>query len=123
MRIRLQDPSLLDDLIAYLRRCECDAAVVGADVVEVRFNGSVSRLAAMSFVESGLCYSCGNEIALVLRQLGSTLCHDCRGGRGNGSPSEYASEKLRARWARMELEAYMKVWGAVHPGSVPELIE
>jgi hypothetical protein len=34
MRILLSDPTYADDLIAYLRRCECTADVVGRGVVE-----------------------------------------------------------------------------------------
>jgi hypothetical protein len=34
MRILLSDPAYVDDLIAYLRRCECSADVVGRGVVE-----------------------------------------------------------------------------------------
>ena len=34
MRIQLSDPAYADDLIAYLRRCECSADVVGRGVVE-----------------------------------------------------------------------------------------
>jgi hypothetical protein len=34
MRILLNDPSYVDDLVAYLRRCECSAEVVGRGVVE-----------------------------------------------------------------------------------------
>ena len=34
MRILLSDPAYADDLVAYLRRCECRADVVGRAVVE-----------------------------------------------------------------------------------------
>jgi hypothetical protein len=34
MRILLSDPAYADDLIAYLRRCECSADVVGRGVIE-----------------------------------------------------------------------------------------
>jgi hypothetical protein len=34
MRILLSDPAFVDDLVAYLRRCECSADVVGRGVVE-----------------------------------------------------------------------------------------
>jgi hypothetical protein len=34
MRILLSDPAYVDDLVAYLRRCECSAEVVGRGFVE-----------------------------------------------------------------------------------------
>jgi hypothetical protein len=34
MRILLSDPAYADDLVAYLRRCECSADVVGRGVIE-----------------------------------------------------------------------------------------
>jgi hypothetical protein len=34
MRILLSDPAYVDDLVAYLRRCQCSADVVGRGLVE-----------------------------------------------------------------------------------------
>ena len=34
MRILLSDPAYASDLVAYLRRCECSADIVGRGVVE-----------------------------------------------------------------------------------------
>ncbi len=34
MRILLNDPSYVDDLVAYLRRCGCSAEVVGRGVID-----------------------------------------------------------------------------------------
>ena len=34
MRILLSDPTYVDDLVAYLRRCECSADVIGRGVIE-----------------------------------------------------------------------------------------
>jgi hypothetical protein len=34
MRILLNDPAYVDDLVAYLRRCGCSAEVVGRGVVD-----------------------------------------------------------------------------------------
>jgi hypothetical protein len=34
MKILLSDPAYADDLIAYLRRCECSAEVVGRGVID-----------------------------------------------------------------------------------------
>jgi hypothetical protein len=35
MRVRINDPALLDDLIAYLRSAECVAEPAGRDTVDV----------------------------------------------------------------------------------------
>jgi hypothetical protein len=34
MRILLSDPTYVDDLVAYLRRCECSVDVIGRGVIE-----------------------------------------------------------------------------------------
>jgi len=49
--------------------------------------------------------------------LGSPLCLDSRHG-GNDA----AEGPIRDEWARMEVEAYVKVWQALHPADRVELI-
>lgn len=124
MRIRLSEPSLTDELIEFLRRCDCAVTPLGNGLLNVDLRLALSYQAAMELVQAGRCYGCGTEIEPVLRDLGSTLCHDCRDGEnGNADGPVHANAALRARWARMEVDAYLKVWGAMHAGSVLELID
>ena len=61
-----------------------------------------------SLVRDERCYGCGGAISDVLVKLGSPLCHDCRDGPGvNGRASK---RSLGALWARMEVDAYLRVW-------------
>jgi hypothetical protein len=126
MRIRLPEPSLTDELADYLRRCECDVTLVQRGLIDVELRRPISIDAALSLVQADRCYGCGEKIEPVLRELGSTLCHDCRGGgreNGHADGPAHATEALRARWARMEIDAYLKVWSAMHADSVLELID
>ena len=124
LHIRLGDPSLMPELIEFLERCQCDVHDVDARTVAVAVDPAVGFASAMRLVKAGLCYSCGGEIGDPLIRLGSTTCHDCRdsGARWPDDPRRGASVKRRREWTRMKLEAYLKVWGAQHPGSGAEVV-
>ena len=69
----------------------------------------------LSLVRDRRCYGCGGAISDVLVKLGSPLCHDCRDGAGvSGRASKRALGDL---WARMEVDSYLRVWRAQHPGT------
>jgi hypothetical protein len=70
LRINVSDPALLDDLLAYLRRCGCWAHAVRSDVVE-----AIAPSAPVDDV-----------------------------------------------YLRMELDAYLRVWRAMHPGVSAEVL-
>jgi hypothetical protein len=117
MQVRLADQSLTGDLAAYLRRCECSVVPRGRGIIDVELAKRVSESAVVALVRSGGCCSCGQEIEPVLLELGSNRCHECRNGSGRlGVP-------LAQRWARMEIEAYVRIWDALHPGANPVCVD
>jgi hypothetical protein len=126
MRIHLPEPSLSDELTEFLRRCECNVTALGEGVFEVDLRLALSYDAAMGLVQAGRCYSCGEEIEPVLRDLGSALCHDCRdgeNGNGNGHANVPADSVLRERWVRMEVAAYLRTWSALHADAQPRVLD
>jgi hypothetical protein len=115
VRIDVSDRALVEELVEFLRRCACAAEQTGPSSIRVSLEPMVSIGAALSLVRAGVCYACTGAIEAPLARLGSALCLDCRdtqGGR-NGEPA--ADAAARRRWARMELEAYLRVWRARHP--------
>jgi len=103
------------DLLDFLRRCGCEVEQSSPDVLDVQLHPEVSVEAVLSLVRDHRCYGCGGAISDVLVKLGSPLCHDCRDGSGvNGRASK---RSLGALWARMEVDAYLRVWQAQHPGT------
>ena len=118
VRLRLQDPSVTLELVAFLRRCQCNVQHLGPTTVGVGLGHPIDLEAAVQRVQTGLCYSCGELIEDALFRLGSGRCHDCResnGGHRNG-------EGARERWTRMEVESYLRIWRAQHPGAYVELV-
>jgi hypothetical protein len=103
LRIRLDHEGTTAELVAYLRNCNCTAAHLAPDVLEV---ASIAPADALAMVRAGRCYSCGEEIAPSLSELGSPRCHDCR--------DEGGSARLE-RLDRIKLEAYLRVWNELHP--------
>jgi len=103
------------DLLDFLRRCGCEVEQSSPDVLDVQLHPEVSVEAVLSLVRDERCYGCGGAISDVLVKLGSPLCHDCRDGPGvNGRASK---RSLGALWARMEVDAYLRVWQKQHPGT------
>jgi len=115
VRVRVAESTLVRDLLDFLRRCGCKVEQSSPDVLDVQLEPDVSLEAALSLVRDRRCYGCGGQIPEVLAKLGSPLCHDCRdhsGGSGRAS-----KRALGALWARMEVDAYLRVWRAQHPGA------
>ena len=115
MRIDVSDRALVEDLLEFLRRCSCTVERTGPGSVRVSLDPAVSVGAALSLVRAGVCYACAGAIEAPLARLGSALCLDCRDTEGarNGEPP--ANGGARRLWARMEIEAYLRVWQARHP--------
>ncbi len=118
VRLRLQDPSVTLDLVAFLRRCQCNVEHLGPTTVGVGLGHPVDLEAAVQRVQTGLCYSCGELIEDALFRLGSGRCHDCRESSGAHRNGEGAQE----RWTRMEVESYLRIWRAQNPDAHVELV-
>jgi hypothetical protein len=120
VRVRVA-ASLAHDLLDFLRRCGCEVEQSCPDIIDVRLDPNVSVDAVLSVVRDHRCYACGGEVADVLAKLGSALCHDCRDA---ADASGRAPERVvRALWARMEVDAYLRVWLARHPGAEAALLD
>jgi hypothetical protein len=115
MRVDVSDQALVEELLEFLRRCSCTAERTGPNAVRVSLDPAVSLGAALSLVRAGVCYACAGAIEGPLARLGSALCLECRDSEGarNGEPP--ADDRARHQWARMEVEAYLRVWQARHP--------
>ena len=123
MRIDVSDTALVEDLLDFFARCSCTADRTGPSTVRVTLDPAVSVGAALSLVRAGVCYACAGEIEAPLARLGSALCLDCRGTEGARNGEPHADDGARRRWARMEIEAYLRVWQAKHPGARVTLSE
>ena len=119
VRLRLHDPTFTDELVSFLRRCQCQVRDLGRDTVAVGVGHDVDTEAVVRRLSSGLCCRCGDEIEQALFRLGSPHCHDCREGSGL---SRRAEAEIRDEWTRMEVESYLRVWRALHPGAVVDLV-
>jgi hypothetical protein len=117
MRIRLDNSAFLDDLIEFLRRCECRVEQVGPKVVRVELRRA-DLDAALNRVRLGYCTRCGGEIERVLTSHGSVMCQDCRDGIGASALNGRAGRD----WARMELGAFLRVWQLRHPETQAQLL-
>jgi hypothetical protein len=118
VRLRVHDPSTTLELVAFLRRCQCNVQHLGPTTVGVGLGHAVDLEAAVRRVQTGLCYSCGELIEEALFRLGSARCHDCRESSGEHRHREGAQE----RWTRMEVEAYLRIWRAQNPDAHVELV-
>lgn len=123
MRIDVSDGALVEDLLEFLRRCACTADRTGETTVEVSLDPKVSVGAALSLVRAGVCYACAGTIEPPLARLGSTLCLECRESEGTRQVESRADQGARQQWARMEIEAYLRVWQAQHPAVRARLSE
>ena len=119
VRVRLADDSLTDDLIEFLRRCECDVEYVGPAMLSVAILRPLDVEAAVRQLQARRCYRCGSPIEATLFRLGSASCHDCRESAYDDEPP---AARIRDDWTRMEIEAYLKVWLALHPDGGLELV-
>ena len=119
VRLRLHDPSFTPDLVSFLRRCQCQVRDLGPAIVGVGVQHAVDPDAAVRRLRSGICCRCGSLIADALFRLGSSHCHDCR---ESSQPDIVDTQRLTEEWARMEVEAYLQVWLALHPGAEVELV-
>jgi hypothetical protein len=114
MRIDVSDRALVEDLLEFLRRCSCTAERTGPTSLQVELDPSVSVGAALSLVRAGVCYACAGTIEPPLARLGSALCLECRESEGARHDEARADQRARQQWARMEIEAYLRVWQAKH---------
>jgi hypothetical protein len=119
VRVRLHDPSFTDELVSFLRRCQCHVRDLGPATVGVGVGHEVDPDAAVQRLSSGRCCGCGDVIEDALFRLGSSRCHDCR--EGSGLIRRPAAE-IRDEWTRMEVESYLRVWRALHPGAAVDLV-
>jgi hypothetical protein len=115
VRIDVSDRALVEDLLDFLRRCSCSVERTGPSSLRVRLDPAVSVGAALSLVRAGVCYACAGEIEAPLARLGSALCLDCRDSEVARNGESTADASSRHRWARMEVESYLRVWQARHP--------
>jgi hypothetical protein len=115
VRIDVSDRTLVEELLEFLRRCSCTVERSGPTSLRVLLDPAVSVGAALSLVRAGVCYACAGEIEAPLARLGSALCLDCRDNEGARHGEVRADDRARSQWARMEVEAYLRVWEARHP--------
>lgn len=115
MRIDVSDRTLVEELLEFLRRCACTVERTGPDSLRVFLDPAVSVGAALSLVRAGVCYACTGSIEAPLARLGSALCLECRHSEGARHGEPRADALSRRRWARMEIESYLRVWQARHP--------
>jgi hypothetical protein len=123
MRIDVSDQALVGDLLEFLRRCSCTAERTGLATLRVALEPAVSVGAALSLVRAGVCYACAGAIEAPLARLGSALCLECRESEGARNGESRADDRARQQWARMEIEAYLRVWQARHPEARVSLSE
>jgi hypothetical protein len=115
VRIDVSDQALVEELLEFLRRCSCTVERSGPTSLRVVLDPAVSVGAALSLVRAGVCYACAGTIEAPLARLGSSLCLDCRDTEGARNVDVRADDGARRQWARMEIEAYLRVWQAQHP--------
>ncbi len=115
MRIDVSDRALVEELLEFLRRCSCTAERTGPGSLRVSLDPAVSVGAALSLVREGVCYACTRPVEAPLARLGSALCLECRDSEGARTGEPRAGGAAQREWARMEIEAYLRVWQARHP--------
>lgn len=115
VRIDVSDRALVEGLLEFLRRCSCTVERSGPTAVRVLLDPAVSVGAALSLVRAGACYACTGPIEAPLARLGSALCLDCRGNARAPNGDVRADDRARREWARLEVEAYLRIWQARHP--------
>ncbi len=123
VRVDVSDQALVEELLEFLRRCSCTVDRTGPTSLRVSLDPSVSVGAALSLVRAGVCYSCTGAIEAPLARLGSALCLECRDSEGVRTREPQANGAAQRQWARMEVEAYLRVWQARHPQAQVTLSE
>jgi hypothetical protein len=121
VRLQLTDSTLVSDLGTFLQRCDCEVEQLGPTMLGVAVRHEIDVGVALRQLRAGRCYCCGGEIELSVFRLGSPLCLDCRHGLKEFDAAD-AQSPIRAEWTRMEVEAYVKVWQALHPEGRVELV-
>jgi hypothetical protein len=117
VQLRLSDPAVTSDLEAFLLRCECFVNQVGPRLLTVGIAHDVDVTAAVRHLRAGSCIRCDAPIEELVFRLGSPLCLECR-----DDPRRDEDTSVRDAWTRMEVEAYVQVWRALHPDSAVELV-
>jgi hypothetical protein len=117
VQLQLNDPAATLELEAFLRRCECFVNQVGPLLLAVGIAHDVDATAAVRHLRGGCCVRCGASIEECVFRLGSPLCLECR-----ADPFRDQDTSVRDAWTRMEVEAYVQVWRALHPDSAVELV-
>jgi hypothetical protein len=116
MRVQLSQPTLAEDLIRFLRRCNCRVDQVDDGFVEVLPGRLDDVNTVLRLTRAGLCYSCGRPVERALAEVGSPRCHDCRDAKADSTP-------LVRRGAKLEIEAYLRVWNALHPAATTTIVD
>jgi hypothetical protein len=117
VQLQLNDPAATLELEAFLRRCECFVNQVGPRLLTVGIAHDVDVTAAVRHLRAGSCIRCEAPIEELVFRLGSPLCLECR-----DDPRRDEDTSVRDAWTRMEVEAYVHVWRALHPDSAVELV-
>jgi hypothetical protein len=114
LRIRLVDPTLVAELVEFLRRRSCVAEQIDRVTIEVwppcllhEPNGDG---AAGGADETLHCAGCGGTVEAALWRLGSSRCHDCRETGRHAGAAANGSCRARSRRARNELQAHLQSW-------------
>ena len=111
VRVRLEEPDDLSDMIVFLRSCDCRARHVSNDMIDVGFVAETEIQRSLDLVAAGRCYGCTAVITEALAELGSPLCQDCRdSGRGPG-------------FDRLRIEAYLRIWNVLHPAARASILD
>jgi hypothetical protein len=111
MRVRLEEPDDLSDVIVFLRSCDCRTRHVSNDMIDVGFVAETEIQRSLDLVAAGRCYGCAELVPAALAELGSPLCLDCRdSGRGDG-------------FDRLRIEAYLRTWNRLHPGARASIVD
>ncbi len=118
LRIRLVDPTLVGELIEFLRQRSCVAEQTDRVTIEVwppqllyEANGHGPANGASDALH---CAGCGGIVEAALWRLGSSRCHDCRETTQHGLPctSTNGNGRSRSKRARSELQEHLRSWRA-----------
>ena len=111
MRVRLDVPNDLGEIVGFLRSCDCRVRHISKEVLDVGFEHETEIQRSLDLVAAGRCYGCAAVVPEPLAQLGSPLCQDCRdNGRGEGLD-------------RLRIEAYLRIWNALHPAARASILD
>jgi hypothetical protein len=111
MRVRLEEPDDVSDIIVFLGSCDCRARQVSNDIIDVGFVAETQIQRSLDLVAAGRCYRCAAVVGEALAELGSPLCQDCRdSGRGEGLD-------------RLRIEAYLRIWNVLHPAARASILD